>query len=203
MANDVFVQMKTNYESAQTDLLRALSEFDVSLSRKSAHSSEQADGDESDSHPRPAKVPKLDLLTFSGRYEDWEDFCDLFTSLVHDVPRLANVAKLQYFKYGLTIAAADLVREVATTNANYLSTWQALKARFSNPRLFVNTHLTALMELPQLKKESAEELRAVSDEAQPIVRATSVCQCSIGMFGLFTFWLALRSRVSKALGNRP
>ena len=131
MVNDMFVQKETNYESAQTDLLRALSEFDVSLSRKSAHSSEQADEDELDSYPRPAKLPKWDLPTLSGRYEDWEDFCDLFTSLVHDALRLVNVAKLQYLKSCLTGAAADLVKEVATTNANYLSTWQALKVDWS------------------------------------------------------------------------
>ena len=79
--------------------------------------------------------------------------------------------KLQYLKSCLIGTAADLVKEVATTNANYESAWQSLKARFSNPRLIVNTHLTALMELPQLKRESAEELRACSDETQRIVRA--------------------------------
>ena len=85
MINDAFVQMETHYEFAQTDLLRMLNEFDLSLSRKSARSSGQADEDESDSYPRPEKLSKLDLPTFSGRYEDWEDFCDYLTSLVHDV----------------------------------------------------------------------------------------------------------------------
>ena len=128
MINKVFAQMETNYESAQTDLLRALSEFDESSSRKRARSPMHVNAAESDLHLRPAGLPKLDLPTFSGQYEDWEDFCDLFTSLVHDAPRLANVTKLQYLKSCLTGTAADLVKEVATTNANYESTWQSLKA---------------------------------------------------------------------------
>ncbi|XP_051158199.1 uncharacterized protein LOC127279715 [Leptopilina boulardi] len=41
----------------------------------------------------------------------------------------------------------------------------------SKPRLTVNSHLTALMSLPYLKKESANELQSFSDEAQRIVRA--------------------------------
>ena len=81
------------------------------------------------------------------------------------------MTKLQYLKSCLTGSAAYLVKDVATTNANYLSTWQALKVCFSNPRLIVNNHFTALMDLPHSKKESAEELRAFSDEAQRIVRA--------------------------------
>ena len=111
MVNEVFVQMGMSYESAQTDFLRALSNFDVSSSCKRACSSRHVDEDESDSQPRPARLPKLKLPTFSGRYEDWEDFCDLFASLLHDFPRLANVTKLLYLKSRLTGTAADLVKE--------------------------------------------------------------------------------------------
>lgn len=85
-------------------------------------------------------------------------------------PRLTNVTKLQYLRSSQTNNAADFVKNVLTTDANYLSTWKALKARFSNPRLTVNNHLTELMSLPYLKKESANELQSFSDDAQRIVR---------------------------------
>ena len=38
-----------------------------------------------------AKLPKLDLLKFSGEYEDWKNFYDVFTSLVHN-KRLNKIA---------------------------------------------------------------------------------------------------------------
>ena len=175
--DNVFAQIEDAYESAQNEMLRALNQFDASSKNTPSLASRSADDDGTDMNSRTAKLPKLDLPTFSGRYEDWEDFCDLFSSLVHNIPGLSNVTKLQYLKLFLTGSAADLVKDVATTNANYLSTWQALKVRFSNPRLTVNNHLTALMNLPHLNKKSAEELQAFSDEAQRIVRALT----SLGM----------------------
>ncbi|XP_026666969.1 uncharacterized protein LOC113463933 [Ceratina calcarata] len=112
------------------------------------------------------KLPKLDLPTFAGRYEDWENFCDLFTTLVHNAPRLADATKLQYLKSCLRGTAADLVKDVTTTNANYVTTWQALKARFHNPRLIVYNHLRALTDIPHVKRESASEMCALADESQ-------------------------------------
>ena len=139
-------------------MLRALNRFDTSSINTTSLAPRSADDEGMDLNSRTAKLPKLDLPTFSGRYEYWEDFCDLFSSLVHNNLRLSNVTKLQYLKSCLTGSAADLVKDVATTNANYSSTWQASKVRVSNPCLIVNNHLTALMNLPHLKKESAEEL---------------------------------------------
>ncbi|XP_076544609.1 uncharacterized protein LOC143305353 [Osmia lignaria lignaria] len=115
--------------------------------------------------PRTAKLPKLELPTFSGEYEDWENFCDLFTTLVHDAPDLVDASKLQYLKNYLKGAAAELVKDVTTINANYSATWQTLKAHFHNQRLVVNNHLKRLMDMPYLKKESAIELRSFADEA--------------------------------------
>jgi hypothetical protein len=41
-----------------------------------------------------AKLPRINLPSFSGRYEDWESFKDLFSSLVHDVASLPDSTKL-------------------------------------------------------------------------------------------------------------
>ena len=117
-----------------------------------------------------AKLPKLDLPTFSGEYEDWENFCDLFTSLV-DNRSIADSAKLQYLKQCLRGTAADLVKEVTITNANYAPTWQALKDRFYKPWQIIVKHLRSLINLPYLKRESPGDLRCFADESQRIVRA--------------------------------
>ncbi|XP_046145647.1 uncharacterized protein LOC123988932 [Osmia bicornis bicornis] len=138
---------------------------------------------------RAAKLPKLDLPTFSGQYEDWENFCDLFTTLVHNAPGLADATKLQYLKTCLKGAAADLVKDVTTMNANYATTWQALKARFHNPRLIVYKHLRALMDMPFLKKESATELRSFADEAQRIVRALSNLQMPVDHWDVWLVYI--------------
>ncbi|XP_043463826.1 uncharacterized protein LOC122499504, partial [Leptopilina heterotoma] len=76
-----------------------------------------------------------------------------------------------YLKLCLTGSASDLIKDVSTTSANYESTWKALKSRYHNPRLIINKHLSAFKALPYLKRESADELRSFTDEAQRIVRA--------------------------------
>jgi hypothetical protein len=43
-----------------------------------------------------AKLPRINLPSFFGRYEDWESFKDLFSSLVHDVASLPDSTKLQF-----------------------------------------------------------------------------------------------------------
>ncbi|XP_011859247.1 PREDICTED: uncharacterized protein LOC105556756 [Vollenhovia emeryi] len=113
----------------------------------------------------------MPLPTFSGKYEDWESFCDLFTALVHKVPKFADVTKLQFLKSCLKGPAAELIKDVKTTNANYGSTWSALKARYHNPRLILARHLTALLQLQPLRKETVIGLRAFTDEATRIIRA--------------------------------
>ncbi|XP_011858926.1 PREDICTED: uncharacterized protein LOC105556442, partial [Vollenhovia emeryi] len=118
-----------------------------------------------------ARLPRMPLPTFSGKYEDWESFCDLFTALVHEVPKFADVTTLQFLKSCLKGPAAELIRDVKTTNANYVSTWSTLKARYHNPRLILAKYLTSLLQLQHLKKESAVGLRAFTDEATRIVRA--------------------------------
>ncbi|XP_076549167.1 uncharacterized protein LOC143306370 [Osmia lignaria lignaria] len=167
--DNVFARMQCAYEDTLDYFLTLKTECEAAAG--STQAIRTVEGNASGLDLRPAKLPKLDLPTFSGRYEDWDSFCDLFTTLVHDAPRVADATKLQYLKSCLKGVAADLVKDVASTSANYASTWLALRARFHNPRLTVTNHLNALLKMNSLKRESADELRSFADEAQRIVRA--------------------------------
>ncbi|XP_046391251.1 uncharacterized protein LOC124159470 [Ischnura elegans] len=68
-------------------------------------------------------------------------------------------------------SAAEFVKNISVTDANYKPTWEALKARYSNPRLCLHTHLSTLMNLPKMMKESASELRTLVDRTIQVVRA--------------------------------
>jgi hypothetical protein len=63
-----------------------------------------------------AKLPRINLPTFFGKYKDWKCFKDLFSSLVHNVTSLPDSTKLQYLKTCLVGHAADLVNNVAVTS---------------------------------------------------------------------------------------
>ena len=172
VADKWFERIQGIYENAIDEFVTLLALYDKpdgDTSVSDAGSELTAGSARSDS--RVVKLPRIPLPTFSGRYEDWASFCDLFTMLVHDVPDLSDSTRLQYLKLCLTGGAAELIKDVTTTNANYASTWQALRARYHNPRLIINKLLTSFMEIPHLKKESASELRFFVDEAQRITRA--------------------------------
>ncbi|XP_066585517.1 uncharacterized protein [Prorops nasuta] len=115
-------------------------------------------------------LPKIDLPHFSGKYEDWEAFENRFSSLIHEKAQVPNVVKLQYLMGCLQGPAADFVKDVAVTDANYVSTWNALKDRFSNLRLQVYNLTHSLIKNPSLKKESASGLRALVDDVTHRVR---------------------------------
>lgn len=108
---------------------------------------------------------------------------------MHDVSRLSGVTKLQYLKLCLTDGAAELIKDVTTTNANYASAWQALNDRYHNPRLIINKHLTAFMEIPHMKKESASEVRTFLDESERIVRALTNLELPVEHWGIWLVFL--------------
>ncbi|KAI4482492.1 hypothetical protein M0802_013663, partial [Mischocyttarus mexicanus] len=126
-----------------------------------------------------AKLPRVPLPSFSGRVEEWESFRDLFTTLVHDSPELSDATKLQYLKGCLKGPAAELIKNVATTNANYHSAWLGLRQRFYHPRMIVNNHLRALREIPSMRRESALGMRKLADESQRIIRALENMQMPV------------------------
>lgn len=135
----------------------------------------------------------MPLPTFSGKYEDWESFSDLFTAIVHGNSCYSDAAKLQFLKSCLKDSAAALLVGVQPTNENYLSTWNALKARYFNPRLLIFKHMSAFIKLPYLKRETATGLRTFADDAQRIVRALTNLKLPVGQWDLwFIFILSER-----------
>ena len=121
-----FDRIKDVFENAEEDFLLLLAFFnksvvDVSFSEAGSESS------------RVAKLPKIPLPKFSGKEEDWASFCDLFTTLVHNITGLSDAIKLQYLKSCLTDEAAEQIKDVKTIDGNYASTWKALKDRYGNP----------------------------------------------------------------------
>ena len=135
------------------------------------------------------KLPKLQLPTFDGRYEDWPAFRDLFTSTIHDEPNLSKVTKLQYLMRCLQGEAFDFIRNVSVTEANYLSTWESLQERYQNLHKIVFAHMETLERLPQCSKTSTVNLRQLRDLTQQLVQALK----NLGQnLELWDFWLVHR-----------
>lgn len=48
------------------------------------------------------KLPRIEIPSFSGKYEDWDNFHDMFDSLVIKNESLDNVQKLHYLKISVS-----------------------------------------------------------------------------------------------------
>ncbi|XP_046411956.1 uncharacterized protein LOC124175599 [Neodiprion fabricii] len=86
------------------------------------------------------KLPKLEIPHFFGELREWETFRDLFTAMVHNHRGLSPAVKLQYLKISVTEEVAQLLQNIAVSDANDEDAWQLLIDRYDNPRILVQGH---------------------------------------------------------------
>lgn len=109
------------------------------------------------------KLPTIQLPEFSGNYEDWPTYHDLFISLVHDNKSLSLVQKLQYLKSSITGEAEALLKHIKVTENNYEQAWNILKNRFGNKRVIVNTLFKRLTGQKAIKTPTANQIKSLLD----------------------------------------
>lgn len=65
------------------------------------------------------RLPKIDLPTFSGAYEEWHPFFDIFNSLIHLNESLNDIQRFHYLKPSLKGDAAETIASLEISNINY------------------------------------------------------------------------------------
>ena len=112
-----------------------------------------------ESAPSRKSLPRISLPQFSGRFEDWPAFRDLFQSLVLGEPSLSRIEQLHYLKTSVKGDAEQLIRNLPSVEDNLEQAWDLLTTFFENKRLLVRSYLTAFTSLPRMKAPSADGLR--------------------------------------------
>ncbi|GFS98922.1 transposable element Tc1 transposase [Trichonephila clavipes] len=64
------------------------------------------------------RLPKLNISVFSGKFEDWKNFKDLFVTAVHSQTSLGNIQKFQYLKGLLSDEPASLIKHIPLSLMN-------------------------------------------------------------------------------------
>ena len=90
------------------------------------------------------RLPKLDLPKFSGKYEDWFPFYEMFSAAINDNRSLSNFHKFQYLKASITGDAANIIKSLELSEQNYQVAWNLMRQRYDNKRAIVEVHLRAL-----------------------------------------------------------
>ncbi|KAE9521541.1 hypothetical protein AGLY_018067, partial [Aphis glycines] len=111
----------------------------------------------------PIRLSALNVPTFSGEYNEWATFHDIFTSLIHNNADLSPVEKFFYLRSAVTGDAQNCIRCVETTSNNYEIAWNKLNKRYSNKKVLVQTHVKSMFELEPVTSESSARLRQFTD----------------------------------------
>ena len=117
------------------------------------------------------KLPHIQIPIFSGKYEDWSSFRDLFTSMIVNNESLSDVQKLFYLKSQVSGDAERLIKHINVTAVNFLTAWKTLKDRYENKRVLVNVHIKKLLAQTKVTFDSAQAVKTLLDTTQECVAA--------------------------------
>ncbi|EZA59757.1 uncharacterized protein LOC109610706 [Ooceraea biroi] len=105
-------------------------------------------------------LPPIKLPPFDGNYEDWEQFRDRFTALISENKDLSQFAKMHYLTSRLKSRASDCIANIPVIAENFDVAWKTLTARYESKRRLLSLHLSTLLNLMALPRESASDLQA-------------------------------------------
>lgn len=117
------------------------------------------------------RMKAIDPPIFFGEIEDWTSFRDMFQSVVINNKSISDVQRLQYLKTSCKGKAAELIKHVQVTAANFAGAWAALTKRYENNRLLVSRLIEKLLELPAMKRECPIELARLLDGTNQVKQA--------------------------------
>lgn len=109
------------------------------------------------------KLPSINLPTFSGEVEEFLSFQEAFSQLIDKRSDLSNRKKFFYLRGCLKNDALKLISHLALIDDNYEVALELLTSHYKNTRAIINKHIFALLQLPQINKESVSQLRHLSD----------------------------------------
>lgn len=165
----IFKQIKEVYWKHFEIITEQLVKFEVTKDSdtKPTHCSGDAD----------VRLPRLELPTFSGNYEDWLPFYNLFISSVHNKSNLEPVQKLHYLMKAVTGDAYNQIKNLTLTSANYEKALDILKEQFDHKRKVAHTYMRKLLEYKSMSSENAKDLR-------DFISNIKDCKASLQILGL-------------------
>lgn len=125
----------------------------------------------SDTEHRNVSTPQIDIPIFSGDYEQWISFKNLFIESIHKNKSMSQSQKMQFLKGKLRGEAEKLIQHLHISSDNYQTCWDILNQRYNNKKLIFNTHMNTLMSLPLMHQQTASNIKKVHDTTNECLNA--------------------------------
>ncbi|EGI68971.1 hypothetical protein G5I_02355, partial [Acromyrmex echinatior] len=89
--------------------------------------------------------------SFSGAFEDWPTFRDLFQSIVGTNSSISAIEKFHYLKPCLEGPAEELIRPLAMTEDNYPRAWELLSEQYENKKELSRSNFSKFTAVAKMK----------------------------------------------------
>jgi len=80
------------------------------------------------------ELPKVMIPEFNGNINKWEDFRDMFVSVIHSDQKIPLIKKRNYLKDCLKDDAAGIISRMELSAENYETAWELIVQRYDNPQ---------------------------------------------------------------------
>ncbi|XP_071578124.1 uncharacterized protein [Temnothorax nylanderi] len=157
-------------ESAYVLQRSVLSEQAKRFKTASASTSFTASEQGSERAPKTS-LPRINLPHFSGAYEDWPSFCDLFQSVIGQNSAISSVERFHYLRSCLKGPAEKLIRSLNVTGDNYDGAWAILGKHYENKRELIRSNFAMFTAVTKMKGDTAEELSRIFNAVTTAVNA--------------------------------
>lgn len=124
-------------------------------------------------------LPKITIPQFSGDYQSWISFRDLFSSLISNNHELNNVEKMHYLKTSLTGEAARLISNISISEENFIRAWETLTSRYENRRYLISAQLDKLSNIKPLRHRSSRDLSSFLTNITESLGALRILGCPV------------------------
>lgn len=135
------------------------------------------------------RVPYFKIPLFSGDYDAWPAFKDLFRSMIHFNNKMSPVQKLGYLKVNLSDEALRIIKNLEITDANYDTAWNLLADRYDNERILVNRWIHLIVSIP-ISKGDAAGIKAILDGTQEALQGLKNLNRPIDNYDDFLVYLS-------------
>ena len=112
------------------------------------------------------------MKNFGGKFCEWPEFWDSFSSSIDNNDQLSDVDKFAYLRGYLEGQAKSTIAGLSLTATNYQYAVDLLKKRFEKKSAIQRTHVNDLIQLPAVFKErDTQRLRKLYDSCEAHNRA--------------------------------
>lgn len=120
---------------------------------------------------RDKTTPQMEIPIFTGDFQSWLSFKDLFTEVIHSNPSLSAAQKMQFLKGKIKGEPEKLIQHLQISSENYVISWSILNNRYDNKKQIFSSHMDAIMRLPTLNQQSSISIKRMHDTSVECLNA--------------------------------